>query len=145
MKKIVRFYIKNPKLIGALFCIVPTCVLFAVDLKTMEYRQVYALRFAIAVILGGWLSGWLNKYGMELVLIKHGSKYGPATAKDGAIVGAGIGFGCALIPPATLLIESSNIELAKWTVMAIWLGGVLLGAVIGSLVAKVGLKRIQGK
>jgi len=145
MNKLVKAYLRHPRLIGSLYCILPTCAFFIGDLAMLEFRPVYLLRLAISVVLGGWLSGWLNEFGLKLVLIKHRSKEGPATVLDGAVVGASVGIGCALIPAASLLISSSHLEYAKWAVIGLWFEGLVSGGMVGAILASVGLKRIPRK
>lgn len=135
MKRFVEGYVRHARLIGALYSIVPTLAGFAIALLTRPFREVYLLRLVLALVLGGFLSAFLNRWAVGLFLAKHRSKDGPGTVLDGTVLGAGIGFGGALVPPLTTLIQSSHIEEAKWLVLSQWSVGLVVGGIVGTVLA----------
>ncbi|MBI5191167.1 MAG: hypothetical protein HZA22_10910 [Nitrospirae bacterium] len=142
MKRICEIYIRKSRLIGALYCIVPTCITYLIVIPTIPFREVYAIRLVLSVIVGGPLGALLNSYGVRLWLAKHASPAGPATALDGAVIGAGVGVGVGLIPPLTLLISSNHIENAKAAIIAVWLVSIFNGMVLGWAVGSIGAKNV---
>jgi hypothetical protein len=99
MKRLCDFYIRWVATIGALYCIVPTLIWFAVLFLSVPFRSVYVLRLILAVGIGGPLAGFSNRAGLRFWLIKHGSSDGPATVLDGILIGAACGMGTVLVPP----------------------------------------------
>lgn len=145
MKRIVDFYLAHPKLIGAVYCAVPALAWFAISLTTHAFRDVYLLRLALCLVIGCPVGAYLNKYFLELWLLKHRSPLGPGKLSDGILNGGAIGLGIALLPALTPFINSSDIEGAKTFVIAVYLGSAALGAIVGGIVTVAGRGYIEGQ
>ena len=143
MKKIVDFYLSHPKLIGALFCAVPSLAWFAVSLHSHAFREVYLLRLFLCLAVGCPVGAYLNKYFLELWLLKHRSALGPGKLSDGLLNGGAIGLCIALLPALTPFIASSDLESAKTFVIAVYLGSAALGALVGGIVTVAGRGYIE--
>jgi hypothetical protein len=143
MKKMVGFYLSHPKLIGAIYCAVPSLGWFAFSLTTHAFREVYLLRLFICLAVGCPIGAYLNKYFLELWLLKHRSPMGPGKLSDGILNGGAIGLGIALLPALTPFISSSDIESAKTFVIAAYLGSAALGALVGGIVTVAGRDYIE--
>lgn len=137
MKKIVDFYIAHPKLIGILYCAVPAVVWFAVVVATVPFRDVYLLRLALCLVIGCPIGAYLNNYGLDLWLMKH-KVAGPGKISDGALNGAAIGVGTALLPALTALISTNHPEEAKTFIIFVYVASALVGLMIGATAAVVG-------
>ena len=74
MKKLCDLYVAKAGFIGALYCIVPTLIGFAVVFCVVPFRQVYLHRLAIAILVGGPVAACLNRFGLSLWMIKHTSR-----------------------------------------------------------------------
>jgi hypothetical protein len=143
MKRICEFYIRWAKLIGALYCILPTLAWFTAMLHLVPFRAIYLLRLVLVVVFGGPIAALVNEYGVHLWLIKHRSREGPATTLDGALIGAGVGMGITYLPPLTSLIATHHPEQAKFFILACWSAGIILGGLSGSLLAMIGSKYLD--
>ena len=143
MKKLCDLYVAKAGLIGALYCIVPTLIGFAVVFCVVPFRQVYLLRLAIALLVGGPVAAWLNRFGLSLWMIKHASPKGPGTVLDGALIGWFLGMGMAVIPAFTHFIASNGMDGTKTIVLLIWFIAGVVGAIIGSLLGWVGAKYLD--
>ena len=113
-----------------MFCVVP-------------FRQVYLLRLAIALLVGGPVAAWLNRFGLSLWMIKHASPKGPGTVLDGALIGWFLGMGMAVIPAFTHFIASNGMDGTKTIVLLIWFSAGAVGAIIGSTLGWVGAKYLD--
>jgi hypothetical protein len=145
MKKLCDLYVAKAGLIGALFCIIPTVLGFAVVFCTVPFREVYLLRMAIAILVGGPVAACLNRFGLSLWLIKHTSPKGPATILDGMLIGWFLGMGMAVIPAFTHFIASNGMDGTKTIVIAIWFIAGIVGAIIGGILGLVGTKYLDAK
>ena len=143
MKKLCDLYVAKAGLIGALYCVVPTLIGFGVAFGVVPFRQVYLLRLAIAVLVGGPVAAYLNRFGLSLWLIKHASPKGPATVRDGMLIGWFLGMGMAVIPASTHFISSNGMDSTKTLVLAIWFIAGALGAVIGGTLGRIGVKYLD--
>jgi hypothetical protein len=143
MKKLCDLYVAKAGLIGALFCIVPTLIGFAVVFWVAPFRQVYLCRLAIAIVIGGPVAAYLNRFGLSLWMSKHASPKGPATVLDGALIGWFLGMGMAVIPAFTHFIASNGMDGTKTIVIAIWFIAGVLGAIIGGTLGLVGTKYLD--
>ena len=143
MRRLCQLYIRRVKVIGVLYCAVPTLVWFLAVAATVPFRGVYALRLGLSLVIGGWIGAELNRFGLSLWLAKHRSQDGPATVPDGALIGAGIGLGTALLPPLTSLIGTHHLEAAKSFIICSWIGAAVVGALIGSGLAVIGRRHIE--
>jgi len=143
MKKLCDLYIAKAELIGALYCIVPTLIGFAVLFCVHPFREVYLYRLAIAILVGGPVAAYLNRFGLSLWLIKHASPKGPATTLDGVLIGSFLGMGMSVIPAFIHCIASSNLNQTKTVVIGIWLLGAVGGAIIGGILGLVGGKHLN--
>jgi hypothetical protein len=130
-------YIHRAKLAGVMYCIVPWVAGFVGMFCTLPFREVYLLRMGLAVVIGGGVAAWLHEYGVTLWLIKHRSAEGPATVIDGAVIGAAVGMGIQILPSLTGLIGTNHPDEAKTIIIGIWIAGIVIGALIGSLLASV--------
>jgi hypothetical protein len=142
MKKLCDLYVAKAEFIGALFCIVPTLIGFAVTFCVVPFRQVYICRLAIAILVGGPIAAYLNRFGLSLWMSKHNSVKGPATALDGALIGWFLGMGMAVVPAFTHFISSNGMSETKTIVIAIWFGAGVVGALLGGTIGLIGAKYI---
>lgn len=143
-RELCDFYIKKAKVIGALYCIVPAAIWAAIMLAQVDFRTVYLLRLGLVVVVGGAIAAMVNDFGVRIWLIKHRSKEGPATVMDGFLIGAAVGIGIVSLPSLTSFIATNHPEEAKLFVIAVWLIGMFSGAVIGSVLAVMGRKHLDG-
>jgi hypothetical protein len=143
LERACDFYIRRVAIIGALYCIVPTLAWFVVTLGLIPFRSVYLLRVALSVVFGGSVAAYVNHYGITMWLIKHRSQRGPATVGDGALIGGAVGIGTALLPALTNLIGTNSPEDVKTYIIVTWLCAMVLGAIIGGILASVGRKHID--
>ena len=141
--KLADFYLAHPRLIGFIYGTLPVALWFALVLLAVPFRGVYLLRLVISLALAGGIGAWLNAYGLRFWLLKHNSKYGPATLLDGIAIGAAIGIGTALLPPLTALISSNHLEGAKWFIIASWLAAPAIGGLWGGIVTYIGAPHIS--
>ena len=143
MKKLCDLYVAKAGLIGALYCIVPTLMGFAVVFCVAPFRQVYLFRLAIAILVGGPVAAYLNRFGLSLWLCKHNSSRGPATALDGTLIGWFLGMGMAVIPAFVHFIASNGMSETKTIVLAIWFIAGVVGAILGGTLGLVGVKYLD--
>jgi hypothetical protein len=143
MKRLCDFYIRHAGLIGAIYCAVPALVWIISTSLCVGFRQVYLLRLGLCLVFGCAIAACLNRYGVNAWLCKHRSTNGPATVLDGALIGAAVGIGSALLPTLTALIRTNHPEMAKTFIIVTYLATALAGAVIGSVLATVGRKYID--
>lgn len=143
LKRASDFYVGHAGLIGALYCIVPSLVAFGAQSTLTQFREVYLVRLGLALVVGGVVGALVSRYGASLWIIKHRSVKGPITVLDGGLIGAGVGAGIGLLPPLTLLVESSNLELAKTVIIIVWLGAAAAGVIIGMVLAAIGRNHVS--
>ncbi len=143
MKRLCEFYIRHPRLIGALYCIIPVLAAYAILFATNPFRGVYMLRAIVSLIVGAPIAAWVNEFGLRLWLIKHASANGPATVCDGFLIGAGVGMAATFIPPLLSLIATHHMEDAKTAIIACWAAGVIIGGLVGAGLAVIGRKYVQ--
>jgi hypothetical protein len=142
MKKLCDLYIKRAGLVGALHCAIPSLGWFAGMLLFVAFREVYIVRLALCLAVGCPIGAYLNRYSVDMWLVKHCSDSGPARISDGTLNGAAVGIGTALLPALTSLISSNHFEMAKTFIIVSYIGAAFVGAIIGTLVAAVGRKYI---
>jgi len=143
MKGLCDLYIRHAGFIGVLFCAVPNIVWFIGGLFLVPFREVYLLRLVLSLVIGCPVAAYLNRYGVDIWLLKHRSAKGPAKILDGSLVGAAIGIGSALLPTLTVLIVSSHIEIAKTVVIITYLSVTLVGAIFGAILATIARKYVS--
>jgi len=143
MKKLCDLYVAKAGLIGALYCIIPTLIGFAIVFCTVPFREVYLYRLAIAILVGGPVAGWLNRFGLSLWICKHASSKGPATVLDGALIGWFLGMGMAVVPAFVHFIASNGMDGTKTIVIAIWFVAGVVGAILGGTLGLVGVKYLD--
>ena len=143
MKRLCDLYIRHAGFVGVLYCAVPNLVWFIAGLFIVPFREVYLLRLVLSLVIGCSVAACLNRYGVEIWLFRHRSAEGPATILDGALVGAAIGIGSALLPTLTVLIASNHIEIAKTVVIVTYLLAALVGAVFGAILATTARKYVN--
>ena len=140
MNSINRFCevnIHHAKLVGSLYCIIPWVAGFAGMFCMLPFREVYLLRLGLIVLVGGSIAARLHEYGLNLWLIKHRSAKGPATLIDGAMIGSAVGGGIQVFPSLTSLIGTNHPDEAKTMIIGIWIAGIIIGALIGLLMAPI--------
>ena len=142
MRRLCDLYIRRAGLAGMVYCAVPTAAWFAVMIATQPFREVYLLRLAIALVGGCAAAALANRFAVDLWVAKHRSPAGPATVFDGLLLGAGSGWGTALVPPLTGLIDSHHLENAKSLVIIGWLASAAVGAVVGAVLAAIGRRHL---
>ena len=138
MNRLCEGYIRHAKLIGLLYSWIPTLVWFGAMMFVVPFREVYALRLVLALLVGGTVAAGINQYGVRLWLIKHRSQDGPATVLDGLLIGAGVGMGTTFLPPLTSLIATHHPEEAKLLIICSWAAGIVFGGLIGGILASIG-------
>ncbi|MHC4094686.1 MAG: hypothetical protein ACYSU3_01385 [Planctomycetota bacterium] len=143
MKRLCDFYIRRAGLIGVFYCAVPSLVWFIDALLYIPFREVYLLRLGLSLVVGCTITAYLNRYGVEIWLCKHHSANGPATVLDGALVGAAVGIGSALLPMLSVLISSSQPEKAKTIIIITYLSATFVGAVFGAVLATIARKYVD--
>ena len=143
MKKLCDLYIKRAGLIGGFHCAIPALCWFAGMLLFVPFRAVYPVRLALCLAVGCPIGAYLNRYSVDMWLVKHQSGPGGAKITDGTLNGAAVGIGTALLPSLTALISSNHPEMAKTFIIVVYVASALLGAIIGTLFAAVGRKYIK--
>lgn len=143
MKQLCDLYIRYAGLIGAVYYAVPALGWFIVTMASAPFREVYLLRLGLCLTFGCAIAAYLNRYGLEMWLLKHRGENGPATILDGALIGAAIGVGSALLPTLSALIKTNHPEMAKSFIIITYLAAACAGAIIGSLVAAIGRKYVD--
>jgi hypothetical protein len=68
-------------------------------------------------------------------LIKHRSPEGPATATDGAMIGAAVGFSIQVLPALMGFIGTQHMDQTQAVIIGLWLGSIAIGVIIGAFVA----------
>jgi len=143
MKRLCELYLRRAWLAGVVYCAVPTVAWFAVVFAIRDFREVYLLRLAIALVAGCAVAALANQFAVNLWVAKHRSPAGPATVFDGLLLGAASGWGTALVPPLTGLIASHGLEATKTLIIAGWLASAAVGAVLGAVLAAIGRKHLD--
>ena len=143
MKKLCDLYIKRAGLVGVFHCALPAFGWFASMLLFVPFREVYLLRLALCLVVGCPIGAYLNRYSVDMWLVKHHSGSGSARILDGTLNGAAVGIGTALLPALTALIGTNHLEMAKTFIIVTYIASALVGGIIGSMVAAVGRKYIR--
>lgn len=145
MKRICEAYVRNARLIGALYCAVPVAIWYGGMFATTPFRAVYILRLILSLGIGCWVAAYLNNYGVQLWVTKHRSQAGPATAWDGFMIGCGVGLGTVLFPPLVALIATHHLEEVKTLIICCWLAGIICGALNGGFLGSIGERFLDRK
>jgi len=147
MKKLCDLYIKRAGVVGLFHCALPSLGWFLSMVLLVPFREVYLLRLALCLAVGCPIGAYLNRYSVDMWLVKHHSGSGSARIFDGTLNGAAVGIGTALLPALTSLIGSNHLEMAKTFIIVCYIASALVGGIIGSMVAAVGRKyiRVEGK
>lgn len=140
MKKLCDLYIKRAGLIGVFHCALPSFCWFMGMLLFVPFREIYLVRLVLCLAVGCPIGAYLNRYSVDMWLLKHHSDSGPARIVDGTLNGAAVGFGTALLPALTSLISTNHPEMAKTFIIVSYVAAALLGGSIGSVFAAVGRK-----
>ena len=143
MKKLCDLYVARAGLIGALYCMVPTLIGYAIMFCVVPFREVYLVRLAVVLLLGAPVAAYLNRFGLSLWLIKHNSPKGPATVLDGSLIGSFLGMGMSVIPAFVHCIASNGMDGTKTVIICIWFLGGAAGAIIGAILGLVGCKYLD--
>jgi hypothetical protein len=106
----------------------------------VPFREVYLVRLALCLAVGCPIGAYLNRYSVDMWLLKHHSESGPASILDGTLNGAAVGIGTALLPALTALISSNHFEMAKTFIILSYIAAAFIGGIIGTMVAAVGRK-----
>ena len=109
----------------------------------VPYRDVYLFRLVLCLVVGCPIGAYLNRYSVDMWLVKHRSDTGPATIFDGILNGAAVGIGTALLPALTALISTNHPEMAKTFIIVSYIAAALIGGIIGSMFAAVGRTYIR--
>lgn len=145
MKKLCDLYIKRAGLVGVFHCALPALGWFVSMLLFVPYRDVYLLRLALCLVVGCPIGAYLNRYSVDMWLIKHRSDKGPARILDGTLNGAAVGIGTALLPALAALISTNHPEMAKTFIIVSYVAAATVGGIIGSMFAAVGRTYIWGE
>ncbi|MGD8343854.1 MAG: hypothetical protein PVI38_10680 [Desulfobacterales bacterium] len=143
MKKLCDLYIKRAGLVGVFHCALPALGWFVSMLLFVPYRDVYLLRLALCLVVGCPIGAYLNRYSVDMWLIKHRSDKGPARILDGTLNGAAVGIGTALLPALAALISTNHPEMAKTFIIVSYVAAATVGGIIGSMFAAVGRTYIK--
>ncbi len=145
MKKLCDLYIKRAGLVGVFHCALPAVCWFVSMLLFVPFREVYLVRLALCLVVGCPIGAYLNRYSVDMWLVKHHSGSGSARIFDGTLNGAAVGIGTALLPALTSLISSNHLEMAKTFIIVSYIASAFVGGIIGTMVAAVGRKYIGVK
>ena len=145
MKKLCDLYIKRAGWVGVFHCALPSLGWFVSMLLFVPFREVYIVRLALCLAVGCPIGAYLNRYSVDMWLLKHRSDSGPAKISDGTLNGAAVGIGTALLPALTSLISSNHLEMAKTFIIVSYIASALVGGIIGTMVAAVGRKYVEVK
>ena len=143
MEKLCDLYIRRAGLVGVFHCALPAFGWFAGMLLFVPFREVYLVRLALCLVVGCPIGAYLNRYSVDMWLVKHHSGSGSARILDGTLNGAAVGIGTALLPALTALIGTNHLEMAKTFIIVTYIASALVGGIIGSMVAAVGRKYIR--
>jgi len=145
MKKLCDVYIKQAGLVGVLHCALPSIGWFVSMLLFVPYREVYLLRLALCLAIGCPIGAYINRYSVDIWLLKHHAGAGPAKIIDGTLNGAAVGIGTALLPALTALISTNHLAMAKTFIIVSYIASAFVGGIIGTMFATVGRKYIAVK
>jgi len=145
MIKICDLYIKRAGWVGVFHCALPALGWFLSMLLFVPFREIYIVRLALCLAVGCPIGAYLNRYSVDMWLLKHDSDSGPARIIDGTLNGAAVGIGTALLPALTALISTNHLEMAKTFVLVSYVASALVGGIIGTMFAAVGRKYIGVK
>ena len=143
MKKLTDLYIKRAGLVGLLHCALPSFGWFLSMVLFVPFREVYLFRLALCLAVGCPIGAYLNRYSVDMWLLKHRSGQGPGKIIHGTLNGAAVGIGTALLPALTSLISTNHPEMAKTFIIVSYVASASLGAIIGTTFAAVGRKYIK--
>ena len=143
MKKLCDLYIKRAGFVGIIHCALPAVCWFVSMLLFVPYRDVYLFRLVLCLVVGCPIGAYLNRYSVDMWLLKHQRDPGGAKIIDGTLNGAAVGIGTALLPTLTALISTNHPEMAKTFIIVVYVASALLGAIIGTMFAAVGRKYIK--
>ena len=145
MKKLCDLYIKQAGLVGVFHGALPSIGWFVSMLLFVPYREVYLFRLALCLAIGCPIGAYLNRYSVDIWLLKHHAGSGPAKIIDGTLNGAAVGIGTALLPALTALISTNHLAMAKTFIIVSYIASALVGGIIGTMFATVGRKYIAVK
>ena len=143
MRKLCDLYIKQAGIVGVFHCAIPALCWFAGMLLFVPFREVYIVRLVLCLIVGCPIGAYLNRYSVDMWLLKHQRSPGGAKIIDGTLNGAAVGIGTALLPALTSLISSNHLEMAKTFIIVVYVASAFVGAIIGTMFAAVGRKYIS--
>lgn len=143
MKKMCDLYVNRAGLVGIFHCAVFAIVWFVYVAATVPFRDVYLLRLGLCLFIGCPVGAFLNRYSVDMWLTKHRGDSGPAGIIDGAINGAAVGIGTALLPALSALISTNHPEMAKTFIIVVYVATAVLGGIIGTVFAAIGRKHIN--
>ena len=142
MKKLCDLYIRRAGLVGVFHCALPSFGWFVSMLLFVPLREVYIVRLALCLAVGCPIGAYLNRYSIDMWLLKHHSDSGPAKIIDGTLNGAAVGIGTALLPALTSLISTNHLAMAKTFIIVSYIAATVVGGIIGTMFAAVGQKYV---
>lgn len=137
------WYLTHGRLMGFLYATVPSLVWFAWSTSSLPWRDVYGLRLALAVVVGGFVGATVNEYGLRLWVLKHRSPDGPCTMVDGAAIGGSIGMVLTIVPAMTMLIATNHLDEVLLFIVCGLLTALVVGAAVGAILAFVGAVEVS--
>ena len=140
MKKLSDLYIKRAGLVGVFHCALPSLGWFVGMVLFVPFREIYIVRLILCLAVGCPIGAYLNRYSVDMWLLKHHGGSGPAKILDGTLNGAAVGMGTALLPVLTSLISTNHPEMAKTFIIVSYIASASLGGIIGTIFASVGRK-----
>jgi len=140
MKKLSDLYIKRAGLVGVFHCALPSLGWFVGMVLFVPFREIYIVRLILCLAVGCPIGAYLNRYSVDMWVLKHHGGSGPAKILDGTLNGAAVGMGTALLPVLTSLISTNHLEMAKTFIIVSYIASALLGGIIGTIFASVGRK-----
>jgi hypothetical protein len=140
MKKLSDLYIKRAGLVGVFHCALPSFGWFVGMVLFVPFREIYIVRLILCLAVGCPIGAYLNRYSVDIWLLKHHRGSGPAKIIGGTLNGAAVGMGTAFLSVLTSLISTNHLEMAKTFIIVSYIASALLGGIIGTVFASVGRK-----
>lgn len=104
----------------------------------MSISEEYLFSLVLRFVVGWPIGAYLNRYTVDMWLIKHKSVSGPAKIFDGTLKSAAVGIGTALLPALAALFCTNHLEMAKAFIIITYIASAFKGGIIGTVLAAVG-------